>query len=135
MGKNWNEEASRAFALATYLPYVFIFFNRNGLQPPETNNGDPSLSLHGGPGPPSSLTNSLDPGSADVGRGGESGGRGGESSAETVETEEAPAAAELQSGVSRPSASQPSAHSRARPQFLLSARPTGPLRSASWLLA
>lgn len=35
-----------------------------------------------------------------MGRGGESGGRGGESSAEIAETKEAPAAAELQSGVS-----------------------------------
>ena len=40
-----------------------------------------------------------------MGRGGESGGRGGESSAEIAETKEAPAAAELQSGVSPASVS------------------------------
>jgi len=52
--------------------------------------------------------------------GGESGGRGGESSTEIAETKEAPAAAELQSGVSPASVSGHRAPHRARGQRILS---------------
>ncbi|XP_019518569.1 PREDICTED: solute carrier family 22 member 17, partial [Hipposideros armiger] len=62
-------------------------------------------------------------GSADVGRGGESGGRGGESSAKIAESKEAPAAAELQSGVSSASVSGQWARHWARRQRNLSVRP------------
>lgn len=45
-----------AFAPA-YLPsftslFLFSFFNRNGLQPQGTNNGDPDPYFHAGPAPP-----------------------------------------------------------------------------------
>lgn len=99
------------FSPASSILHIFLLKPQWPAVPRNKQRRPPSPYFHAGPGPPSSLTNSLDPGSADVGRGGESGGRGGESSAETVETEEAPAAAELRSGVSRPSASQSCAHS------------------------
>lgn len=59
-------------------------------------------------------------------RGGESGGRGGEIGAEIAETKEAPAAAELQSGVSGLCVRAPSAPLGQRTAYPFGEAPQGP---------